>query len=160
MRVGWRPRCPCVFIALAVSTLLACATVPDADLSRTYPEQVSDGALRAVPALVRSGDTFSLVMKMPHPGELAVETPAGTWYYLQSNEPGGAFLMAQDEFMRTDELRINTARLCGVRWLNGVKTTERVFRTAGKYTFHLAENLETEFENTLHFSVVVEYLAQ
>ncbi len=47
------------------------------------------------------------------------------------------------------------SQLKGVVWKNGQRLVRKVFNTPGKYFIYLADNLETEPENTFSFEGTV-----
>lgn len=45
----------------------------------------------------------------------------------------------------------------GVKWDDGKRVVEPVFNAPGEYLFYMADNLETEPENTFHLMHTVTY---
>lgn len=77
-------------------------------------------------------------------------------------DPSRRFFILSDGQFKCDGLTFtkgkvlfNTKKARGVRWENGVAYTQFVFSRPGKYQIIVADNLETELENTLSLSFFV-----
>ena len=103
-------------------------------------------------------DTLSITLPIPHPKELAVKTPNGKWFYLHvENEGDSEMLMPKEEFAKLKRLDLDTGKLEARYWDDGKAMRGKVFVETGAYLIYMADNLETEPDNTLHFSSIIQY---
>ena len=99
---------------------------------------------------------FSIMLPAGHPQKMAIFTPNSRFYILHSQEQGIS-LWDGSEPAEAKTVKINPRTLAGVTWLEGVRTSALVFRAKGVYRFYLADNLETEPENSNSRSIEVTY---
>ncbi len=116
-------------------------------------------ALWCYPETLEAGDTLTIEMAIPHPLELAISDPNNNWLYLQFSDPDLPSNVPPDEFAQMSELTLAVSSAEATRWIDGSPSKHPIFEAAGRYTIHLAENLETDAENTLYFSQSVTYTA-
>ncbi len=143
-------------IAAALS-LTGCNHAPSTqpEIESNYPQE-EQGALKSSPRVLYRGDTLTLTMPAQHPQGLAIKDPADDWYYIQ--DPSAATqLMGKEDFARLTQLELPTAELHALRWVEGRAETTKVFTQTGEYLIYMADNLETEPENTFHFMTTVYY---
>lgn len=107
-------------------------------------------AIQANPEIFKQNDLLVLKFPQHHPENLSIKTPENVWYSIQSSDDK-AILMAPEKYRQATELKININELEGVAWKNGVKVKEKVFSEQGEYLIYMADNMETEPENTFHF---------
>ncbi len=112
-------------------------------------------ALQATPEITSPGETISLTFPQDHPAYLAIRDPAGAWYSIQSPDDD-VMMLTPEKYSATTNLSLHTQTLEGVTWVEGVKTKELVFKTRGEYLVYMADNLETEPENTFHFMTYIQ----
>lgn len=112
------------------------------------------GALQAQPESFISGEEILLSFPQHHPENIAIRIPSGVWYSIHSAEDSIQILSAEKYTVAT-RLLLDTENLVGVAWVNGVKVGAKVFRELGEYLIYMANNLETEPDNTFHFMVKV-----
>jgi hypothetical protein len=94
---------------------------------------------------LRAGAPIALRLSERHPERMAIIDPAGRYFYIQ--DPGTSKLMEATAFAKAREIRIDAA-LSGMYFVDGKARTGGVFTKSGVYTIYLADNLETEEENT------------
>jgi len=111
-------------------------------------------ALQVYPQSISVGENFRLTFPKLHPRKLSVRSPSGKWYSIQDSDEG-VFIISSKEYNSATELKINPKTLKGITWINGKKVKEKVFQENGEYLVYMANNLETEPENTFHFSVSI-----
>ena len=123
--------------------------------SEAYRE-ADQGALRASPRVLGHDQTLTLTMPVPHPASLAIRDPDGRWFYLQDPAASVA-LVPPEAFARLRELALHPAEITGLVFVGGEPLTGLVFTKAGEYLIYLAENLETEPENTWSMQTTVHF---
>ena len=96
------------------------------------------------------GDAVTLKYPKRHPKNIAIQTPSGLWYSVQSVDDKIS-IMPQEDFQGSTELTLDPQSLVGVTFKDGVRVQENVFTQYGKYLIYMADNLETEPENTFNF---------
>ncbi|MFK5912875.1 MAG: hypothetical protein QM484_00755 [Woeseiaceae bacterium] len=111
-------------------------------------------ALQAYPRSISTGESIRLNFPQNHPHKIAIRNPSGTWYSVQ-NSDDNIFVVSDKKYKASTELLLNTFVLEGVTWINGEKTKEKVFIKQGEYLIYMANNLETEPENTFHFMITI-----
>jgi len=112
-------------------------------------------ALQASPKSISRGESFRLTFPKLHPKKTSIRSPSKKWYSIQDSDEG-IFIVSLKKYNSATKLKINSKSLEGITWINGKKVKEKVFQENGKYFIYMANNLETEPENTFHFSVSIE----
>ena len=86
------------------------------------------------------------------PVEIGVETPEGEFLHVRSD-----LVTCPGVTVEGSTVRIEVARLVGREWdPDGRPADRRVFTTTGLYRIYVADNLETELENSM--SVTHDYV--
>jgi len=117
-----------------------------------------DEILKFNSKILYKGDEISISLPLPHPKELAIKSPNGTWFYLHvENEGDSEMLMPKEKFAALKQLNLDTSKLEARYWDNGKAMRGKVFGVTGAYLIYMADNLETELDNTLHFSSIIQY---
>jgi hypothetical protein len=109
---------------------------------------------RCSPDTLRTGGSVTIEMGANHPGELAAVSPGGGWYYFQGSSR--AVLMPAEAFKKATQIEI-PHDIQGIVYKDGKPMKKALFSAAGRYEIVLAENLETEPENTLWLHCFVRY---
>ena len=102
------------------------------------------------PKIIFKGDILKINLPEEHPKKLSIKTPEGNWLIVHSAEEN-IFLVTEQAFKSAEYLEISTKTTKGLIWKNGQPETAIVFNQPGEYMVYLADNLETEPENTFHF---------
>lgn len=109
---------------------------------------LAEPSLRCSPSVLRNSDTLTLSFSMPHPSELAVVGPDGTYFFLIF-EPDNSSTLRKPLYLKTVfremrylKLKVSEAR--GSPWVAGREASELLFTKSGTYEFRLTETLETE----------------
>lgn len=150
------------FILVSVMTLAGCEVATEIS-PQSAPAQVEriisdDGILQFNSKNLYKGDKLSITMPQPHPKELAIRAPDGRWFYLHiENEGAGEMLMPSKQFAALQTLDFDTRQLEARYWNDGKAMRGKVFTQTGDYLIYMADNLETEPENTLSFASVIHY---
>ncbi len=146
--------------------LTGCESTIESDaeiLSNSAPAQLDrvihdDGILQFNSKNLYKGDKLSITMPQPHPKELAIRTPDGRWFYLHlENEGVGETLMPSEQFASLQQLDFDTRQLEARYWNDGKPMHGKIFTQTGDYLIYMADNLETEPENTLSFASIIHY---
>ena len=93
----------------------------------------------------KGNNTVVVEMTVPHPKEAIVYRPGGTIVWLQAYDQ-----MAHEQienFALLEKWTI-TPSTQGTVYIDGVPTVEPVIKEKGRYHLYIAENTETEKENT------------
>jgi len=117
-----------------------------------------DGILKFNSKDLYKGDMLSITLPLPHPKELAIKSPNGEWFYLHvENEGDSEMLMTKEKFTALTKLDFNTGKLEARYWDDGKAKRGKVFIQTGAYLIYMANNLETETDNSLFFSSLIQY---
>jgi hypothetical protein len=128
--------------ARALAVLFTCT-------SQIYAHDGRPPTLQCSPALVGAGGTVVLTMSTPHPAELAVRHPDGTFFFLVYDRDEGlpvgwTPLYSKESFREIREIRLRTRDAKGTPWVGDRKVNELIFTQAGTYEFILTDVLETD----------------
>ncbi len=127
-------------------------------LAHTDRSILDDGILKFNSKNLHKGDKLTITMPLPHPKELAIRVPNGRWYYLHLEYEGASeMLMRSEQFAALKQLEFDTQQLEARYWDNGKAMHGKVFTQTGNYLIYMADNLETEPENTLSFASIIHY---
>jgi len=113
------------------------------------PQQVYS-VFAITPDKISLNRKFHVFLPKLHPAKMSIRDPDGTWHWIQDAEEKITF-MPDTEFREATNIVIDSATLQGVSWVDGRKSSGLVFRRPGEYLIYIANNLETEPENTFHF---------
>ena len=138
-------------ILLTLFFLTGCA------IADMHDSEVKTSALQAYPRYISKGESIHLTFPQNHPKNIAIRNPSGNWYSIQDREED-VFVTPSKKYNIATELVLNTLVLEGVTWINGVKVKEKVFQKYGEYLIYMANNLETEPENTFHFMATIKLI--
>jgi len=140
---------------LSLVLILGCNSASHDSMHRQFTD---DGILKFNTKQLSKGEVLKITLPLPHPKELAIKSPTGQWFYLHIEDEGeNNKLMPSLEFTNITKLNLNTATLQAIFWKNGKAIKENVFTTTGDYLIYMADNMETEPENTLHFASIINY---
>jgi hypothetical protein len=151
-----------VLFIVAVTLLLACGGEYEneaVEARRNAGSTDVSGPLHCDPQVLRPGDTLAIEMRIPHPLELAIVAPDGAYYYLQAADDSVPSQLSANEFAELAVVHIDVDSATGIQWVNGKPTKRRIFEILGEYEVILAENLETEPENTIWHTQQLTYAA-
>ena len=155
-----------LFILISIRILAGCESATESateTLPGSAPAQVErmisdDGILQFNSKNLHRGDKLSITIPQPHPKELAIRAPDGRWFYLHvENEGAEEMLMSSEEFAALQKLDFDTRQLEARYWSDGKAMYGQVFTQTGDYLIYMADNLETEPENTLSFASIIHY---
>jgi hypothetical protein len=151
-----------VVLIVAVTLLLACGgeyEIEAVEVRRNAGSTGVSGPLHCDPQVLRPGDTLAIEMRVPHPLELAIVAPDGAYYYLQAADDSVPSRLSANEFAELAVVHIDVDSATGIQWVNGKPTKSRIFEIVGEYEVILAENIETEPENTISYTQQITYAA-
>ncbi len=114
------------------------------------------GPIIIYPSIVSPATNITITFPKNHPKNVSIRSPGGEWYVVHEKServsllPYRQFLLATSVKKRVSEIR-------GVKWFDGKRIVERVFNEPGEYLFYMADNLETEPENTYSMMATIVY---
>lgn len=137
-----------IFIFLVLSIVpISCG---NEYIHKKYPDS-DQGALKCFPRVFSSNSEITLKLPGKHPRNLAIQDPVGNWYYVMGD--GG--LVKYSDFISGREIKLKVNDVKGILWVDGKKEVRNVFEKPGEYLLYMADNLETEPENTFFIQVKV-----
>lgn len=101
----------------------------------------------AVECNVLDGKTVMVAMIAPHPSEALIDRPNGETVWLQMNEDLKHEQI--EDFENLTEWHINKNTL-GTVYVDGAPEAQPIITVKGRYHLYIAENTETERDNTHH----------
>ena len=101
-------------------------------------------------------DILKISLPAIHPSSLSIRTPNNHWYIVQDS-PSSILYLPQEKFDSAKIIEIDIDSLEGVVWKEGRKMREKIFQENGEYLIYLANNLETEPENTFSMQAIINY---
>src|SRR5438105_4842561 len=104
----------------------------------TEAQQSTTPMLSCQPQMLTSKGTLTLRFRFPHPGELAIRAPDGTWFFLVYDQDDASAtqlrpLLDKEGFRRLRELTLPAATTLGSAWVAGRDKNELIFSHSGKY---------------------------
>lgn len=105
---------------------------------------------------VTISDTLVLNFPQHHPARLAVKDPSGDFIILH-DEGLITRLMPHEKYLQATEISLKISDAIGVTWVDGKQVEKKVFSLPGEYMIYMADNLETEPENTFYLTSTVSY---
>ena len=94
---------------------------------------------------VTDGSTVVVTMEIPHPNHALVYRPSGETVWLQTSSE---FIHKQIPNFSELKTWIISSESKGTVWVNGKATVQPIIKGKGKYHLYIAENTETEPDNT------------
>jgi hypothetical protein len=98
--------------------------------------------LSCSPSILTETSTLTLRFKLPHPAELAIVAPDGTYFFLALDDEGA--LMDTESFGKLSKLDLPVATAMARPFIYGRDEDERIFQKPGVYEIRLSDNLETD----------------
>jgi len=116
--------------------------------AQTAPQSRREKSLSCQPTVIVPGGKLTLHFAMPHPAELAVVAPDGTYFFPvydpDTSAPGLRPLVDKPSFRPMSDLQLDVSGATGSPWVSGRTSNEPIFRLPGKYRFVLTDILETD----------------
>ena len=94
---------------------------------------------------VTSDSNVIVTMKTPHPNHALVHRPSGETVWFQT---GPEYIHKQIPNFSELKTWVITPESTGTVWVDGKATVQPIINGKGKYNLYIAENIETEPENT------------
>jgi len=94
---------------------------------------------------VADESTIIVTMEIPHPNHALVHRPSGETVWLQTSPE---FIHKQIPNFSELKTWVISSESKGTVWVNGKATVQPIIKGNGKYHLYIAENTETEPENT------------
>ena len=112
--------------------------------------------IKVSPGVVTAKDIITITFPRKHPTKMSIRSPGGGWYSVHET-PEKIYLLPASQFSRATLVRKKVSEIKGVIWVNGKRSIAPVFTEPGEYLIYMADNLETEPENTFHMTGTVIY---
>jgi hypothetical protein len=124
------------FLVVPVAVLIASAP------AQTAPKHPQ---MRCEPKTIHMGESLTLVMPLPHEGELGVLAPHNRFLFIAfAPESSVTPPLASSTFKPMGRLRLDSAVAVGLPEISPDASSERIFTAPGTYRFVVSQNLETE----------------
>ena len=130
------------FLLLAVCFLAGCT----AHNQTTNIDQLAQLSISS--NKVSLHDTITLTLPAKHPSKLSFRDPNNVWHLIHDSDEQ----VMLPNFATSTSVEIAVSKVTGVSWVDGKRIEGFVFTTPGEYLIYLADNLETEPENTFSLS--------
>ena len=108
------------------------------------------------PSILSSATHITITFPKNHPKNVSIRSPKGDWYVVHEKSEHVS-LLPYRQFLLATSVKIRVSEIRGVKWLDGKRIVERVFNEPGEYLFYMADNLETEPENTYSMMATIVY---
>lgn len=140
-------------ILVVLSVVFLGCDKPDVQTTPAWIGQ--DASLVVTPKQASKNDTVKLTFPVSHPQNIAIKSPAGEWYTIHG-ESESILLMPDSEFKSATSIQLHLSSVMGTKWVEGRAVNEAVFTEPGSYIIYMADNLETDPENTFFISNTIE----
>ena len=117
---------------------------------------VADSALVIKPNEVSANDVITISFPKKRPKKMSVRSPSNEWYVVHETS-GNMYLLPKKSTSKITSVRKKISEIIGVKWVDGKRVVEPVFKAPGEYMFYMADNLETEPDNTFHLMSTVTF---
>ncbi len=132
-----------ILFLVLLSSLVGCT-------DKAISKQDKQTSFSVQPKRVSVQDTLIITLPKSRPSKLSIRSPEGTFYIVHSKDDDIA-LLAYDQLQSVNSIKISVSKVEGLVWIDGKKRREGVFKKQGEYLIYMADDLETEPENTFHF---------
>jgi len=122
---------------------------------KTHEKRESSNVFSVSQHIINSDHVLTILLPEKRPSKLSIISPDGQLFIVHSQEDNISFVPYEDK-IDTKQIIIPISSLKGTTWIDGKKLEQLVFKKRGKYTVYMADNLETEPENTFHFKQDIE----
>lgn len=112
--------------------------------------------IKVSPGVATATDIITIAFPRKHPKKMSIRSPGGGWYSVHEVSEK-IYLLPASQFSRATLVRKKVSEIKGVIWVDGKRSIEPVFSEPGEYLIYMADNLETEPENTFHMTGTVIY---
>lgn len=130
---------------LSISILFAACSATNHTTQQNNPLQ-----LTISPQEINIDQIFTIRVPELHPSSISIRDPMGIWHVVHNSEEK-IFILPEHEYVKARKIDITPSKLMGISWINGKKLEGLVFGLSGEYLIYMADNLETEPDNTFHF---------
>ena len=118
--------------------------------------KVNKSQLEISPSVVTANDLIVISFPRQHPQKMSIKSPSGEWFVVHE-ESEKVYFLPQNEFSCASSAQKKVAEITGVKWIDGKRVIGPVFNEPGEYLIYMADNLETEPENTFYLTGTVIY---
>ena len=117
---------------------------------------VADLALVIKPNEVTANDVNTISLPSKRPKKMSIRSPSNEWYVVHETSEN-MYLLPKKSTSKITSARKKISEIIGVKWVDGKRVVEPVFKAPGEYMFYMADNLETEPDNTFHLMSTVTF---
>lgn len=142
-----------VFLIFAVLSALNCYA---ADVKSPERLKANKAQLVIKPGVITANAVITISFPRQHPQKMSIKSPSGEWFVVHE-ESEKIYLLPKDEFSCATSVQKKVAEITGVKWIDGKRVIGPVFNEPGEYLVYMADNLETEPENTFYLTGTVVY---
>ena len=108
------------------------------------------------PDVVTANDLIIISFPRQHPQKMSIMSPSGDWFVVHEKSEK-IYLLPKNKFSSATSVQKKVAEIKGVKWIDGKRVIGPVFNEPGEYLIYMADNLETESENTFYLTGTVIY---
>ena len=98
-----------------------------------------------IACITKNDNTVVVKMTLPHPKEALVQRPSGKTVWLQADDKLAHEQIENFEFLEKWTI---TSTTVGTVFTDGIPKEEPIIKEKGRYHLYIADNTETERENT------------
>lgn len=117
---------------------------------------VPEPVLVIKPKVVTANDVITISFPRNRPKKMSIRSPSNEWYVVHEKSEK-IYLLPKNNSSKITSVQKKVSEINGVKWDDGKRVVEPVFSAPGEYLFYMADNLETEPENTFHLMRTVTY---
>ena len=142
-----------LFLTFAFFAAFNCSA---AETGNVEPIKVDKSQLIIRPHVVTENEVIIISLPKKHPQKMSIKSPSGEWFVVHEKSEKIYFFPKHKSSSATS-VQKKVAKIKGVKWVEGKRMVEPVFNEPGEYLFYMADNLETEPENTFSMMGTVIY---
>ncbi len=117
---------------------------------------VTEPALVIKLKAVTANDVITISFPRNHPKKMSIRSPSNEWYVVHEKSEK-IYLLPKNSASKITSVQKKVSEINGVKWVDGKRVVGPVFNESGEYMFYMADNLETEPDNTFHLTNTVTY---
>ena len=145
-----------LFVCLLFITFSGSAFGAQGSVVQTQMPSDQSALIKVSPGVITARDIITIAFPRKHPKKMSIRSPSGGWYSVHEVSEK-IYLLPASQFSQATLVRKRVSKIKGVIWVDGKRSIEPVFSEPGEYLIYMADNLETEPENTFHMTGTVIY---
>lgn len=144
-----------LLLILPLFSILSCGA-EEAGKAVEHIQTKSESTLVIRPSMVTANDVITISFPRNHPKKMSIRSPSNEWYVVHEKSER-IYLLPKNLFSKATSVQKKVPEIKGVKWVDGKRVVGPVFNEPGEYLLYMADNLETEPENTFHLMNTVIY---